>query len=70
MASAFPQFERHSNDLPRGYWRWDAAEDAELRSLKRSGARHKVIARQLGRTPASVNYRALLLKALDEAEAA
>ena len=55
-----------SNELPRGYWRWEPHEDAIVKARKASGARHKVIARELGRTPASVNNRVLYLRSLDQ----
>lgn len=61
---------RHSNDLPRGFWRWGPGDDARLREMKRGGARHKVIARELGRSPASIDGRVLILKAAREKQPA
>lgn len=42
--------------------RWKASEDARLIISKGRGARHKVIARQLRRTPVSIDRRVAVMK--------
>lgn len=55
-------FTKPSTDLPRGYWRWQPEDDRKLVDLKKAGARHKAIARELGRTPSSVDHRTAYLR--------
>jgi hypothetical protein len=55
-----------STDLPRGYWRWEPADEQLLLDRKSEGARHKAIARELGRTPTSIDNRVRLLADADK----
>ena len=60
-------FPHREPSLPKSHWRYSRREDRTLVRRKMRGERDKTIARDLGRTAASVNNRwRVLLKLLAE----